>query len=162
MSSFSITFPFLSCFGWDTQGRKIFAFHFQTTFESSWRYLETQINLLRDFVTNCWKDKKCILTRGNLWNLSRQTAERFATEITTRNWTVKRRRRSPTNSKLIRNAITIRNQCDQTWRNFANLARFKYLGQSLEGSIKILNPMWEIFFSIGQILNLVNGQIFNK
>jgi len=55
-----------------------------------------------------------------------------------------------------------RRQCDQIWRNFDILAnKIKSLGNFVNVYLvfgKILNPLWRIFYAIGQIFIVVNGQ----
>ena len=57
-------------------------------------------------------------------------------------------------------------QCDQTWRNFTALAKFKKVfWQLLKLYLlfgKTLNLLWQIFYAIGQIYIPINGKILKK
>ena len=56
-------------------------------------------------------------------------------------------------------------QCDQIWRNFGTLAKFKIIWQLYEGLIsiwKMFDPTLENSVCFGPIYIIVNGQISKK
>ena len=53
-------------------------------------------------------------------------------------------------------------QCDQIWRNFANLANFLILFEGSFRNWQKFEPNLGNIFAIGQIFNVVNGQILKQ